>query len=126
MLKQVMVLRKDLNMRKGKMVSQGAHAALKVFTDQMHPNPNGSFSHTVTDEMKQWLNGLYTKICVGVDSEEELLEIYSLAVGAKLPAALICDAGLTEFGGMPTYTAVAIGLASGEKIDRITGHLKLL
>ena len=35
-VKQVIVLRKDLNMRKGKMVAQGAHASMKVFFDRFH------------------------------------------------------------------------------------------
>ena len=30
MIKQVIVMRRDLNMRKGKMVAQGAHASMAV------------------------------------------------------------------------------------------------
>lgn len=35
-VKQVLVIRKDLNMRKGKMVAQGAHSAMKVVFDQAY------------------------------------------------------------------------------------------
>lgn len=34
-VKQVLVMRKDLNCRKGKIASQCAHASLKVFFDKM-------------------------------------------------------------------------------------------
>ena len=34
--KQVIVIRKDLNMRKGKMIAQGAHASMKVILDEFH------------------------------------------------------------------------------------------
>lgn len=137
MIKQVLVIRKDLNMRKGKIASQAAHASMKVFFDRiMYPIENhltidGVKNYCVeiggiAEEEKAWIEGLFTKICVGVDSGQDLLSVYDEAQNAGLPCALIQDAGLTEFGGIPTYTAVAIGPASAEKIDLITGKLKLL
>lgn len=38
-IKQVIVVRTDLNMRKGKMCSQVAHASMKVFFDRMSYMP---------------------------------------------------------------------------------------
>jgi PTH2 family peptidyl-tRNA hydrolase len=68
----------------------------------------------------------FTKICVSVNSEEELLSIMSYAAGLKIPCALIKDNGKTEFGGVPTYTCCAIGPAQEEDIDKVTGGLPLL
>lgn len=113
--KQIIVLRKDLNMRKGKMIAQGAHASLESF-----------MSARATDAARAWYEGPATKIAVSVESEEELLAIAEQARAAGLPHALIQDSGRTEFGGVPTYTAVAIGPASSEAIDAITGTLRLL
>jgi PTH2 family peptidyl-tRNA hydrolase len=77
--------------------------------------------------MWEWLNnGKFTKIVVGIPSEEELRNIYQTAINAELPASLIQDSGKTEFAGVPTYTAVAIGPSDADRIDAITGHLKLL
>jgi PTH2 family peptidyl-tRNA hydrolase len=45
---------------------------------------------------------------------------------AGLITALIQDAGLTEFGGVPTYTALAIGPDIDTKIDELTKDLPLL
>jgi conserved hypothetical protein TIGR00283 len=124
-VKQVIVIRKDLNMRKGKMIAQGAHASMKVFFDRLKPSENG-FSISLTPEMQQWVQGDFRKIVVYVNSEQELLEIYKQAIEANLPCALIQDNGLTEFKGIKTYTAVAIGPASDTDIDKITKDLPLL
>lgn len=114
-MKQIIVIRKDLNMRKGKMCAQGAHASLKATLENLeHPS------------VKEWLSGRFTKICVSVDSEQELFDVYNEAVQKGLIASLIIDAGLTEFGGVPTMTCIAVGPATSEELEPITGHLKLL
>jgi peptidyl-tRNA hydrolase len=56
----------------------------------------------------------------------ELLALQARAEAAGLINALIQDAGLTEFGGVPTYTAVAIGPDRADRVDAITGQLPLL
>lgn len=113
-MKQVIVIRKDLNMRKGKMVAQGCHASLSVV-----------MNNKITLELSTWLKEGQKKICVYVNSEEELFSIYEQAKKVGIPCALIQDAGLTEFKG-PTYTAVGIGPYYEADIDKITGELKLL
>lgn len=112
-MKQVIVLRKDLNMRKGKMVAQGSHACLYAYLK------------TPKEVRDAWFNQRQTKICVSVDSEEELFAIHKAAEAAGLPSVLILDAGLTEFKE-PTYTAVGIGPAEDDAVNQITGKLKLL
>jgi len=139
--KQVIVMRRDLNMRKGKMVAQGAHASMKaVLSCAQNKNPGNDFiviplidqslslveSRETRNPLREWLEGRFTKVCVGVNSEEELLDIYETAKDAGLICALIEDAGLTEFDGIPTLTCAAIGPAYPEDIDPITGDLKLL
>lgn len=112
--KQVIVVRKDLKMRRGKESAQCCHASLGVTLDNIdHP------------DVKAWLKGRFAKIVVSVDSEEELMEVYNNAREAGLICSLILDAGFTEFNGVPTYTSVAVGPSTNEKVDAITGHLKL-
>lgn len=130
-VKQVIVIRKDLGMRKGKIASQAAHASMAAVMNQGGPHqPDGTadsfYIIKMTPEMEQWLTGIFTKICVAVNSEEELLDVYKKAEDAGLLCALIKDAGLTEFDGVPTHTAVSIGPAKNKDIDKITGDLKLL
>ena len=60
-----------------------------------------------------------------VESEAELLDLEAKAKTAGLPTGLIQDNGLTEFHGIPTYTALGIGPASPERLAPITGHLPL-
>lgn len=123
--KQTIVLRKDLNMRKGKMVAQGAHASLRAILMLGHEE-DGRFVIPLDERLAPWLLGRFKKICVSVNSEAELLELHERARQAGLIAALIQDAGLTEFGGVPTYTALAVGPDREDRIDAITGLLPLL
>lgn len=118
--KQVIVLRKDLNMRKGKMVAQGAHASMAVILEEQLK------SHYPTPAIAEWLNGSFTKICVSVSSEDELVQLYTEAKARGIPCSLIKDSGFTEFNGVPTLTAVAIGPDYPEVIDPLTKHLPLL
>jgi PTH2 family peptidyl-tRNA hydrolase len=130
-VKQVIVMRKDLNMRKGKMVAQGAHASMAaILKDSEHLHNFGERGHRIipmTPEMDAWLNGKFTKICVGIGSEKELLDLYYEIrdVMGLQHHALILDEGITEFN-QPTYTCLAIGPAEDNLIDEFTGHLKLL
>jgi len=126
-IKQVIVIRKDLNMRKGKMVAQGSHASLAAITPYIKKSSKGSYRFFPPKEMEEWLfNTSFIKICVSVNSEIELVKIYTIAIASGLPASLIQDKGHTEFHGQPTYTAVAVGPGNSEIIDRITGDLPLL
>lgn len=131
--KQVIVVRKDLGMRKGKMMAQASHASMKVFFDlgylsRMPGNPPGTprLEIYLTEPMAEWVQGKFAKIVVGCNSLEELLELERQAKEAGVPRALIQDSGRTEFHGVPTYTALAIGPDYPEKIDPITGGLRLL
>ncbi len=123
--KQVIVMRKDLGMRKGKMVAQGSHASLGAVL-WMQEGMNGSITGDLVKARDSWLEGTFTKICVGVNSETELMQVYKAAIQANLPVKLITDAGHTEFHGVPTRTCLAIGPAWSEDIDKITGGLTLL
>lgn len=124
--KQVIVLRTDLGMRKGKMVAQGAHASMKVFFDRASVGDSGLMFTGMTQAMEDWFNGSFTKITVGVSSEEELLAVYERAREAGVICSLIQDSGRTEFHGVPTHTAVAVGPDYLDRINLITGELKLL
>lgn len=128
--KQVIIVRKDLKMRKGKMMAMAAHAGMKVFFDRGSIITNDAGTRVLciplTDDMEEWVENIFTKICVSVDSEAELLTVYAMAKDLDIPCSLIKDVGLTEFKGVPTYTSVALGPAKNEDIDRITGGLPLL
>jgi PTH2 family peptidyl-tRNA hydrolase len=138
-VKQVIVVRKDLRNskgekpRSGKLMAQVAHASMGALLEFFSKEVKDGDTHM---EIKfsdgcildSWLNGKFTKVCVSVDSEEELLDIYEKAK-AKFTiggVVLITDAGLTEFGGVATNTCVGIGPFYAKDIDEITGHLKLL
>ena len=118
-------MRKDLGMRKGKMIAQGAHASLKVLLDRGRP-VDQTFVIDLDPPTAAWLTGRFTKVCVSVDSETALDAIVAKARDRNLPCALITDAGVTEFHGVPTKTCCAIGPAWTDDVDAVTGDLPLL
>ncbi len=114
--KQVIAVRTDLDMSKGKIAVQVAHGSVSA-----------SERVRVTHQTiwKEWFSEGQKKVVVKVTSEEELLGLRRIAVDQGIPFALIRDAGMTE---LPpgTTTAIAVGPATAEQIDRVTGDLKLL
>lgn len=123
--KQVIVMRKDLNMRKGKLVAQGAHASMGAILGQCKKDGDKLVLDLNDERMAPWLTGRFKKICVYVNTEQELLDIHESAKAAGLITSLIVDAGLTEFNGVPTKTAVAVGPDREDKVDAICKHLPL-
>lgn len=114
--KQVIAVRTDLGMSRGKIAVQVAHAACGAVEEARRKSP---------DLLKLWEDEGSKKVVVEVGSEEELMRVYEEAKSSGLACYLVRDAGLTEIPP-GTATAVAIGPDLSERIDRITGGLKLL
>ena len=132
--KQVIVVRKDLKMRKGKMAAQVAHASMSFLVDGNVMLEGNHISTTggrlverhLSKPQAEWLAGLFTKIVVGVNSEQELREVISKGMLAGVVVHQIEDAGLTEFHGVRTLTCAAFGPDYPDKLDSITGNLPLM
>ncbi len=124
--KQVIVMRKDLGMRKGKMIAQGAHAAMAVLLEHARASETELVIPLDAPTHRWLVSGRFTKICVSVDSEAALDEVVARARAAGVPCALIVDAGKTEFHGVATKTCCAVGPAWADDVDAITGTLPLL
>jgi PTH2 family peptidyl-tRNA hydrolase len=119
-VKQVIVYRRDLNMRKGKIAAQVAHASLAVLLDR-DEGPRGELRIPLDAAIASWTRSRFKKIVLSVETEDDLVRVHALAKAAGLPTALVTDAGHTEFGGVPTRTTCAVGPADEAAIDAITG-----
>lgn len=132
--KQVIVVRKKYpdgnggtrKLRTGKLIAQACHASLAFLTRKIGKNTGFCEDVYIRDVEKEWMEDSYAKVCVGVDTEEELMEIYEKACEIIQEVHLITDSGRTEFNGVPTKTCLAIGPDYSFLIDKITGDLKLL
>ena len=114
--KQVIAVRTDLGMSRGKIAVQVAHGSLSA-------SENARVSQQ--ELWRAWFREGQKKVAVKVSSEEELIELRRQAINHRLPHALIRDAGMTE---LPpgTITVLGIGPARAEVMDKVTGDLKLL
>lgn len=132
MVKQIIVMRKDLNMRKGKIAAQAGHAVLSVILKKL--NMLDQFFWSVEQDrivfegdevLDDWFTNSYTKICLYVNSEQELLDLKGKADSLGFVTSLIKDNRTTEFNGVPTYTCIAFEPLPAEKIDILTKDLPL-
>lgn len=110
--KQVIVVREDLGMSTGKMISQSCHASLK------------SAERASEEALKNW-NASGSKKVVLSAGDDSLEELFQQAKRNKLPAYLVKDAGRTEVE-TGAKTALGIGPAEASKIDEVTGELSLI
>ena len=113
-MKQVILVRMDLEMDKGKLAAQVAHASVDATLK------------TSKDKVEEWRSEGMPKIVLKVANEKELFVFQQEAKKAKLVAALITDAGKTKFKGVATTTCLGIGPDEDEKVDKVTSSLKLL
>lgn len=113
MYKQVIVVRQDLKLPKGKMAAQVAHASLEAYkkTDQR--------------VVEEWEDEGVKKIVLKVPGLKELMEIKNKVKAEKIPYVVIKDAGKTELKP-GTITCLGIGPVKESKIDKITGKLKMV
>ncbi len=111
--KQVILVRNDLKLSKGKMSAQVAHASVD------------SLLKSNKEDITNWRSQGMKKSVLKVENLDELLEYKRKAEDANLVTALIIDAGHTEIPA-GTTTCLAIGPDDEKKIDRVTGNLKLL
>lgn len=135
-VKQVIVIRRDLGMRRGKEIAQGAHAAMAWLSRRLEYEPayvsllkgRGRVIPArvrLSEPEAAWLRGAFTKVTCQVDSLAALQDLVVTAQNAGVQAHVITDAGRTEFGGVPTVTALAVGPDWADAVDEVTGNLKL-
>ena len=116
-IKQVIVVRSDLKMGKGKVAAQVAHAALDAAETARRKHPGW---------YESWREQGQAKVVLKTDGGEAALEeLQKQARTVGLPASLIQDRGLTQLDP-GTTTCLGIGPAPSDEIDKVTGNLKLL
>lgn len=131
MTKMVIVVRRDLHMRKGKAIAQACHGAVSVVLRTIDrdglPWRNTESGIVIDGEsaLAEWFNNSYTKICLYVNSEEELLNLKRKADDLGIMTSLIQDNGTTEFHGVKTYTCLVFEPLDSQVVDQITGNLPL-
>ena len=112
-LKQVIIVRDDLKLPKGKMAAQVAHAAVQAVMN------------SDKDKVKEWADEGMAKIVLKAADEKEMLALLQKAKQAGLKTAMITDAGRTVIAP-GTKTCVGIGPDEESAIDAVTGHLKMM
>jgi len=111
-IKQVIVMRRDLHMRRGKEIAQGAHAAMGWLRNKALGN--------LTADETAWFYGEQRTITLQVPDQATMAQLVYKASLAGLPVHVVVDKGYTEFKGQETATCIAIGPAKSDAIDKVT------
>ena len=90
-----------------------------------HAGRVGWQADMLNDAIRDWLNNSFTKVVLGVDSEEELRELLLKAEESCVMAHLVVDNGRTVFNNVKTPTCLALGPDWNENLDELVEHLKL-
>lgn len=134
-IRQVIVVRKDLNMPAGKLAAMVAHACMTFLLETLpwSGSPPPWKTKELTEEQWRWLTELdpglehqvsMAKIVCAVKDEAELLDVERQAEGAKLEVHRVVDCGYSH-NKPNTLVAVAIGPDYPEKLAPVTGGLKV-
>ncbi len=115
-IKQVIVVRSDLELGKGKLAGQVAHASVSGYQKVARAEPGLA---------RAWEDAGQKKVVVKVSGEKELMQLFEKIKEAKIPVALIKDAGRTQIEP-GTVTCFSAGPWDGQELDRFTKELKLL
>jgi PTH2 family peptidyl-tRNA hydrolase len=111
--KQCLIIRNDVKMSCGKRCAQAAHASI------------GAYNNADKSLQKSWLSEGQKKVVLKVNDERTLYELKVIAERVGISSSLIQDAGMTEIPP-GTITALGLGPAKSEDLDKITGNLSLL
>ena len=111
--KQCIVLRADLKLSKGKAAAQAAHASIL------------SYDLATMRDRKKWKEQGQKKVVLKVNTLDEIYNLKYESEKFDLPVAIVEDAGLTEIPP-GTVTAIGIGPASADEIDKVTKDLDLM
>ena len=125
-IKQLIIIRKDLGMNKGKLAAQASHASMAaVFSVAQRNEDTLVIDYNKYPVVGEWIKGSFAKIALAVNSETELEECYQLAQEHGFPCAYIEDSGTTVFHGKKTSTCIGVGPAKAHELDALFAHLKL-
>ena len=114
-VKLVLVINNDLKMGKGKIAAQAGHASVSATMKAGEKSPS---------TLDSWLKSGQKKVCLKTNYDD-LIDLENEAKSIGIQTIRINDAGKTQIPS-GSLTVIAFGPDDEEKLEQLTGHLKLL
>ena len=137
-IKQVIVVRGDLGLKGGKLAVQVAHASVGFLAEKLCGGSNATWLNgeegvtfnrqrnaVLSSEQLSWLTYGFKKVVLKAETLKDLLHLQECAQVTGMTVCPVIDAGLTQFGGVPTLTCIGIGPHHSEAMDILTKDYKL-
>lgn len=125
-IKQVIVIRKDLNMKKGHMAAQVANASMQFLINNNESKRGDEIFVKLTGSEAMWLTGSFAKSIVSVDSEDALQELVFRAELEGVEVHPITESDEEDEDSISTITCAAFGPCDAAILDRLTGNLRIV
>jgi peptidyl-tRNA hydrolase len=123
--KMVIVVRKDLSMRKGKFAAQVASASMQFLIDNNESARGDELHVKMSHEEAIWLRGMMSRVIAIIDTESALKDLILKAELKGVPVYPVYDSRVTPEGDK-TLTCAAFGPAEGDDVSMILGKLKVI
>jgi len=124
--KQVILIRRDLKLKRAAMVAMAAKISCEFLVDNNVSERGDTLKVNLTPQESDWMQGKSMRIILGVSSEEALKNILFKAEMAGLSSYSMTNSPKNKNDFDEEILCAAIGPDDPERIDEITGNLKLI
>jgi peptidyl-tRNA hydrolase, PTH2 family len=121
-VKQVIVIRKDLKLKRAEIAALASKASLEFLVNNSENKESNLLNVELTPAEIEWLSNNRTTIVLGIPSENMLRNLIFRSEIAGIPSYSLSEDG----GDFEELLCASFGPDDSEKIDEITGKLKLI
>ena len=124
-LKQVILLRRDMKLRRAEAAALASKASMTFIIEGDESDRGGSVKVDLSGIEAEWMLGSATRIVLGVASEESMRKLLLKAEIQGVSTYEITGVSDDKVDDGIQLIAAALGPDDGDKLDLITGNLKL-
>jgi peptidyl-tRNA hydrolase len=124
-IKQVILLRRDIRLRRAEAAALAAKASMSFISEGNESDRSDVVQIELSGIEAEWLLGNSTRIVLGVSSEDAIRKLLLKAEIQGISTYEILGSSRGKIDEGMQLIAASLGPDEGDKLDAITGNLKL-